>query len=122
MKLRVYKLVACCRRCFALVRSFILFLRPAAVTNERLHKLADLTKAAEFEGFRDPDRDPPVSQAAPEPFLRNRLRSRAQFWALNWRLFFRDGDHHHRLYAALDSWTSVDSCFLPEPFLGHGAL
>jgi hypothetical protein len=52
----------------------------AAVTNESLHKLADLIEAAEFKGSRDLARDPPVSQAAPEPFLWNWLHSRAQFW------------------------------------------
>jgi hypothetical protein len=50
-----------------------------AVTNESLHKLADLSEAAEFEGFRDPSHDPPPSRAALEPFLRHRLRSCAQF-------------------------------------------
>jgi hypothetical protein len=54
----------------------------AADIAESLHKLADLTEAAEFEGFRKP---PPASDksATPppaEPFLRHRLRSRLPFW------------------------------------------
>jgi hypothetical protein len=48
---------------------------------ESLHKLADLTEAAEFEGFKKP---PTAStkpeKPAPEPFLCNRLRSRLPFW------------------------------------------
>lgn len=47
---------------------------------ESLHKLADLSEAAEFEGFKNPS--PPVSDkaASSEPFLRHRLRSRLPFW------------------------------------------
>lgn len=53
----------------------------AADMEESLHKLADLTDAAEFEGFRTPPAAPSEpSQAAPEPFLRHRLRSRLPFW------------------------------------------
>jgi hypothetical protein len=53
----------------------------AANVEESLHKLADLTEAAEFEGFRKPPT--PLSEPekpAPEPFLRHRLRSRLPFW------------------------------------------
>jgi hypothetical protein len=61
---------------------------PAAPITESLHKLADLTEAAEFEGFKKPSTQssPPAKSA--EPFLRHRLRSRLPFWkALNGRSF-----------------------------------
>jgi hypothetical protein len=48
---------------------------------ELLHKLADLTEAAEFEGYKKP---PTAStepeKPAPEPFLCHRLRSCLPFW------------------------------------------
>lgn len=48
---------------------------------ESLHKLADLTEATKFEGYKKP---PTAStepeKPAPEPFLRHRLRSRLPFW------------------------------------------
>jgi hypothetical protein len=47
---------------------------------EPLHKLADLSEAAEFKGFKNPS--PPMSDkaASPEPFLCHRLRSRLPIW------------------------------------------
>jgi hypothetical protein len=60
------------------VSLFLLF----AATDESLHKLADLTEAAEFEGFRDPAKNAAASEPASkrEPFLRHRLRRHVQFW------------------------------------------
>jgi hypothetical protein len=54
----------------------------SAVTEESLHKLADLTEAAEFEGFRDPAKNASKKESAPkrEPFLRHRLRRHVEFW------------------------------------------
>ncbi|GAQ91383.1 hypothetical protein KFL_007760020 [Klebsormidium nitens] len=51
-------------------------------TEESLHKLADLTEAAEFEDFRDPAKNAAAKQSAPkhEPFLRHRLRRHVEFW------------------------------------------
>ncbi|GAQ81891.1 hypothetical protein KFL_000940010, partial [Klebsormidium nitens] len=51
-------------------------------SDESLHKLADLTEAAEFEGFRDPAKNTASKSAAnkSEPWLRHRLRRHAQFW------------------------------------------
>jgi hypothetical protein len=47
---------------------------------ESLHKLADLSEAAEFEGFKNPS--PPMSDkaASHEPFLCHRLCSRLPIW------------------------------------------
>ncbi|GAQ88451.1 reverse transcriptase [Klebsormidium nitens] len=58
---------------------------PPPITNptgESLHKLADLTDAAEFEGFKDPPKAAAAksSSKAPEPWLRHRLRRHVQFW------------------------------------------
>jgi hypothetical protein len=49
---------------------------------ESLHKLADLTDAAEFEGFQDPAKNAADKQSAPkhEPYLRHRLRRHVQIW------------------------------------------
>jgi hypothetical protein len=54
----------------------------SAATEESLHKLADLTEAAEFEGFRDPAKNAAAKESAPkrEPFLRHRLRRHVEFW------------------------------------------
>ncbi|GAQ81226.1 reverse transcriptase [Klebsormidium nitens] len=51
-------------------------------TEESLHKLADLTDAAEFEGFRDPAKNAAAKESAPkrEPYLRHRLRRHVEFW------------------------------------------
>lgn len=60
----------------------VLCILPRAATGESLHKLADLTDAAEFEGFRDPEKNAADKQSAPkhEPYLRHRLRRHVQFW------------------------------------------
>ncbi|GAQ93302.1 reverse transcriptase [Klebsormidium nitens] len=54
-----------------------------SATDESLHKLADLTDAAEFEGFKDSGSRSSASDSTPpkkEPWLRHRLRQRVQFW------------------------------------------
>jgi hypothetical protein len=54
----------------------------SAATDESLHKLANLTEAAEFEGFRDPAKNAAAKESSskPEPYLRHRLRRHVQFW------------------------------------------
>jgi hypothetical protein len=51
-----------------------------ADTSKSLHKLADLTDAAEFKGFKTPRPKSSAKSSAPEPFLRHRLCSRLAFW------------------------------------------
>ncbi|GAQ87463.1 reverse transcriptase [Klebsormidium nitens] len=54
----------------------------APATDESLHKLADLTEAAEFEGFKNPGKAAASKPSASkqEPWLRHRLRRHVQFW------------------------------------------
>jgi hypothetical protein len=51
-----------------------------ADVTESLHKLADSSDAAEFEGFKSPPSTSPDTAVSSEPFLRHRLCSRLAFW------------------------------------------
>jgi hypothetical protein len=58
------------------------FLSSSLRLAESLHEPADLTEAAEFEGFRGPAKNASRKKSAPkrEPFLRHRLRRHIEFW------------------------------------------
>jgi hypothetical protein len=73
-------LKACWLRFFPHYKLMIVSAKFAAA-DESLHKLADLTDAAEFEAFKEPSRiDFPPDSKPPEPYVRHRLRSRLPFW------------------------------------------